>query len=152
MFRQTTLKSRTKEKKQSDSNETQQFELGEGAAEFAHDLVELIELQFQLLAVDLRDGKGRAVITAVLIAVSVMMFLGALPVLLFGAGWMLAINSEMTIAGSFLLVGAVAVAASGILAAVAYYTLTKAIQILSRSRRELKSNVRWIKHALKKLK
>lgn len=145
MFRQTTLNSKTQDKQKPSA------ELGQGVAELGHDLIELIELQFQLLAVDLRKGQTRAVAPIVLGVIAMLLFLGALPVLLFGAGWLLAVSTELTMPAAFTVVGAATLALSAILALIAYQRLTHISEIFERSQRELNSNLRWIKRTLKKM-
>lgn len=145
MFRQTTLKSKTEEKQKPT------VELGHGVAELARDLIELIELQFQLLAADLREGKSRVVLPLVLGGIAMLLFLGALPVMLFGAGWLLADSTELTMPTSFAIVGSITLVLSALLTLAAWHQVTHLSKICQRSQRELKSNLRWIKQTLKKM-
>lgn len=145
MFRQTTLNSKHEEQKESAA------ELGPGVGELVHDLIELIELQFQLLAVDLKEGRARAFMPVFLGGMAMMLFLGALPVLLFGAGWLLAISTELSMPTAFAVVGCITLVLSALLTVTAYYQLAHIMQIFQRSQRELNSNLRWIKRTLKKM-
>lgn len=140
MFGQTTLNS---EEKKDPSAELR-------IARLAHDLIELIELQFQLLAVDLREGKSRAILPLVLAAIAMLLFLGALPVMLVGASWLLVSLTNLSVPAAFLIVGVAALAVSVILGLAAYYKLKQVARIFVRSQRELKSNLNWIKRTLQK--
>jgi uncharacterized membrane protein YqjE len=120
-----------------------------GLAKLARDLIELIELQFQLLALDLREGKSRAILPLVLAAIAVLLFLAALPVMLVGASWLLVSLTNVSAPAAFLIVSLTTLAVSGILGLAAYYKLNQVARIFTRSQRELKSNLSWIKRTLK---
>ncbi|HUG20654.1 MAG TPA: phage holin family protein, partial [Planctomycetaceae bacterium] len=112
-------------------------------------LIELIELQFQLLALDLREGKSRAILPLVLAAIAGLLFLASLPVMLVGASWLLVSLTNVSVPAAFLIVSLTTLAVSGILGLVAYYKLNQVARIFARSQRELKSNLNWIKRTLK---
>lgn len=139
MFGQTTL----------NSEEKKDPSAGVRIARLAHDLIELIELQFQLLAFDLREGKSRAILPLVLGGIGALLFLAALPVMLIGASWLMVSLTNLSVPAAFLIVGFAALAVSVILGLAAYYKLKQVARIFARSQRELKSNLNWIKRTLK---
>lgn len=151
MFGQKTLKSKSRIKSTYENEETPPVQIGHGVAELVHDMIELIELQFQLLAVDLREGRSRAIMLLILAGMAMMLFLGALPVLLFGAGWLLATSTDLTMSAAFTIVGGITIIVSAIITVIAYFQLTHVMEIFQRSRRELNSNLNWIKRTLRKL-
>lgn len=152
MFGQKTMKSRSRLNRNEEEKDAPPLQVGQGVAELVHDLIELIELQFQLVAVDLREGRSRAILPLILGGMAMMLFLGALPVLLFGAGWLLATTTELTMPLAFAIVGVLTLMLSAIITVIAYYQLTHVTEIFQRSQRELNSNLRWIKRTLKKLR
>lgn len=151
MLGQKTLKSKSRINFTHENEETPPVQIGHGIAELVHDMIELIELQFQLLAVDLREGRARAIVLLILGGMAMMLFLGALPVLLFGAGWLLATSTELTMPAAFAIVGVITIIVSAIITVIAYFQMTHVMEIFQRSRRELNSNLNWIKRTLRKL-
>ncbi|HSG72822.1 MAG TPA: phage holin family protein, partial [Planctomycetaceae bacterium] len=97
-----------------------------------------------------REGKSRAILPLVLAAIAMLLFLGALPVMLVGASWLLVSLTNLSVPAAFLIVGVAALAVSVILGLAAYYKLKQVARIFVRSQRELKSNLNWIKRTLQK--
>jgi hypothetical protein len=120
-------------------------DVGSHATELAHDAITLIELQFKLLYVDIRDVTTRATGGVVLLAAMVALLLGCVPVLLLAAGeglitafqWSRPL-SYAVVAGSTAVVGVVA-------GLVTVRRLQRVVSVLARSHSELLKNLEFLK-------
>jgi len=119
------------------------------ASEFAHDLITLAELQFQLFALDAQRAGKRMRVPVVLAVAGLVLALGCIPVLLAGLSMLLIQTTVLSRWLSFLIVALAAVAVSGGLAYGAYRMLQRGLQPLARSQREFQRNLRWVKRVLK---
>jgi hypothetical protein len=123
--------------------------IGRNVAGFAHDLVTLCELQIQLLGVDLRDARARGVVPGLLVGIAVLIAIASVPVLLTGAGLLLANATGVSNGSALIVVATTAIAASGIVGWIAWRKLTAALNLLARSQNEFRENLQSIKSALK---
>lgn len=119
-------------------------------SDFAHDVSALADLQWKLLAVDLRTSRERLLPALFLAAASALLFLAALPVLLLGGGRLLAEWTDLSLGAAYLLTAAGTLVVAAILGAIAYARFKGSLDLLQRSRAELQSNFQWIKSALQK--
>lgn len=122
--------------------------VGRSVSGLAHDVIALAELQVQLLAVDLRDSRARAVLPVALLVSGVLLALGAMPVLLLGIGWLLVRQAGWTEGAAFLTVGGGAILLAAAIAWIGSRKLQSAIEVLARSCGELSENVQWLKQTL----
>jgi hypothetical protein len=120
-----------------------------GVGEFFHDVICLAELQGQLLASDLQEGKSRAILPAMLLVAAPLLLLGTLPVLLIGIAWLLHSAAGWSEAVSLLTVAGAAIVIAAVAGWIGWKRLSSAMSVMTRSRKELRENVRWIKGALK---
>ena len=124
--------------------------VGRNMAGLTHDLLALGELQCQLIAVDLREAKSRSILPAILIVAALLLALGTMPVALLGVGWALVNLGGFSEGAAFLLVSLVSL---GLVVGTTWWALSRlraAFAVLSRSKQELKANLRWIMQALRK--
>lgn len=119
-------------------------------ADFAHDVLTLGELQTQLFLMDAK-ATGRGILLPTLLAgAGLVLFLGAVPVLLFGIAYILVDQAGFSEWSAFLLtfLAAVVVTAGLLLAAWALYR--RSTWPLRRSQDEFTRNVRWVLDVLKR--
>jgi hypothetical protein len=124
-------------------------DVSNNVANFSHDLLTLSELQAQLFLVDLREGVVQSIMPLVLVVGGLALALGAIPVLLLGLGRVLVEQAGWSAGVSFLATSAVALALAGGLAWLGWRRLRLSLETFTRSKRELKENIFWIKQALK---
>lgn len=122
--------------------------VGHNLAGLSHDLIALVELQCQLVAVDAREATSRAILPIVMIAGATLLALGTMPVVLLGIGWALVNLAGFTHGAAFLTVSLIALIAAAGSALWGWTRLKAAIAVMKRSQRELTQNVRWVKQAL----
>ena len=109
------------------------------------DIVELMELQFQLFSIDAQKAKlafRRAVIFAVAAAV---LLTPAITTLFIGLGFLVGELTSWSIGLSLLVVGAVATIVMGLLAVIGLATLGRVSDAMNESKSELVENMKWIK-------
>ncbi|MEZ6066534.1 MAG: phage holin family protein [Planctomycetaceae bacterium] len=119
-----------------------------GVRDFVSDLISLLELQWQLLQVDLREGKSRLIRAAILLGISPVVALATLPVLFLGAaeavstayGWSLA-YTHLGLAGGVILT-------ASLIGWIGLRVLTTSMATLTRSRNEFSENLAWLKSML----
>jgi uncharacterized membrane protein YqjE len=122
--------------------------MGRSLAGLGHDVLTLAELQARLLAVDLSEGRTRAVRAAALLVGGLLLAIGTVPVLLLGLGWLLIRQFQWSEAAAFLTTSGLAACAACALAAFGWKRLQTSLAVLTRSRRELRENIEWLKQAL----
>lgn len=121
-----------------------------GVGDLAHDVTTLVELQAQLFSLEMKQAFRRLVSPAVLLVLGTVFLLAALPVLLAAFAMFLIevanlsqIPAYLIAAGAGLLLGAFALA-------VAALQIRNLSSIFDRSQNELKENLHWVKHLLKR--
>lgn len=120
-----------------------------GVGEFIHDVICLAELQGQLLTTDLQEGKSRAIAPLAMLVAAPLLLLGTIPVLLMGFAWLLHTAAGWTVAAALLTVAGVGFVAAGAIGWIGWKRLTGAMSVMTRSRKEFRENMRWLKGALK---
>lgn len=121
--------------------------VGGDIGELVEDVSTLVELQFRLLAIDLKATARSAAGPLGMVLFGAVLLLGCIPVLLAGIAWLLVEQAGWSIAAA-LLTTAGGAAALAIAAAVAGgLLLRRSGASLERSRCELRENIRWIKAA-----
>lgn len=115
---------------------------------FLHNVIELVELQAKLLSVDIRDSTNSLKLPVILFAVGFCLFLGMIPVLLGGIGFILYQQLEWSLGASLISVAVIATLISGGLCYTGFKLSASGLGLLRRSQQELKENVAWIKSAL----
>lgn len=118
------------------------------ASELLQDLVTLAELQGKLCLVDLREGCGRLLVPAGIVAGGLVLALGTTPVALAALALWLVEAAQFTLAqalGIAALIGAV-VAAVLLAAGVAFWN--SRLNFFERTQTEWRQNVRWMKDAV----
>lgn len=123
--------------------------VGHNVADLSHDLIELAELQCQLLLVDVSESKSKSMIPVIVMAGAALFALGTIPVILLGVGWLLVDTLDLSEAAAFLIVGFVSLLIAAGAGWWGYRAVKSALSLLTRSRREMSENIRWIKMALK---
>ena len=118
--------------------------------ELTHDIVSLAELQFELFRSDYREGLKGLLIPVALLLVAGMVTVGTVPMALLLMAELLAQVGGLTRASALSIA-----ALSGLLVAVAlgivgWSYLHGVGRVFKRSRAELRRNITWIKHALKR--
>ena len=118
--------------------------------ELTHDIVSLIELQFELFRVDCREGRKRILIPLALLLFAGILAVGTVPIALILLAEFLTQAAGLSRAVAFsiaVLSGFIAALAIG---AVGWFYLRGVVHVFERSREELTRNMTWIKHALKR--
>lgn len=119
-----------------------------GFARLAHDIVTLIDLQFQLVLIDCKESYRRAVTSVLLIAAAFALAIGAIPlalgsaalVLVAAAGWTLTSALAITAGISFLLSASLLIAC--------YVAARGVATVFRRSGQEFQKNMNSIKSTL----
>lgn len=119
-----------------------------GFRRVAGDIVDLIELQGQLLALDGKVASKRFGAASVLSAVAGVIAVGVLTVLMIACGQLLHEYAEWSLGWSLMLAAGVGLVIAGILAVIALSLMKSAAAALQESSSEFKENVRWVKSIL----
>ena len=119
-------------------------------ADFAHSTLALAELQGQLFVADTKETGRRAILPAALAAAGAVLFLGTVPVLLFGFAYLLIEVTELPAWASFFLTALGALIVTGTLLAIAWSRFKKSAWPIRRSQDEFLRNVRWVMDVLKR--
>ncbi|MEZ6046419.1 MAG: phage holin family protein [Planctomycetaceae bacterium] len=116
--------------------------------ELSSDLIALGELQLQLIGVDSKEACQKAIFPGVLIVMALGLLIGAAPLFLFAITWWLLTVTTLTQPVAALIVVGGALLIAGLLLYLAWKGLSHSMEILNRSRTELKNNIFWIKSIL----
>ena len=124
--------------------------VAKGMGELTHDIVSLVELQFELFRVDCREGLRRILIPVALLMSAGIVAVGTVPIMLILIAEILTQAAGLSRAAAFSIA-----AMSGFLVALAlgvtgWFCLRGVVQVFERSHEELTKNVAWIKHVLKR--
>ncbi len=122
--------------------------VGQNLTGLAHDLIALIELQCQLVAVDLRAAKRQSLIPIVMIAGAALLALGTMPVILLGIGWALVNQLGFSFGAAFASVCLSALVVAWGTGHWGWTKLKSTCHVLRRSQQELTENVQSVKRAL----
>lgn len=116
--------------------------------EFAGELLALIELQWRLLTVDVKQGLRRMMFPAGLLLLGLVLLVASFPILLMMVGFFL-VQAGLSPGVAFLIAFVIGMVAAGIAGIVGWLLLRNSVSTLNRSRQELSQNLRWIRGALK---
>jgi NhaP-type Na+/H+ or K+/H+ antiporter len=108
----------------------------------------LLDLQFQLLETDIRDGWKHARTGIVLGGVGAIAVLAALPVLLFGISEYLRNALDISLEAALILIACLVIVAGLALAFWSLRILTRSGAALKRSSDELRENLAWFRSVL----
>jgi len=123
--------------------------LGRNVSSFAHDLVTLFELQFRLLAVDLRDASQSAGLASGLVVVGILAALGTIPLVFVTLALALVEFAHWSQTAAFALVSVIGLATGAVLAFVGWKKLLAAGTTLGQSKAEVLQTLQWIKESLR---
>jgi uncharacterized membrane protein YqjE len=129
-------------------NGTPEGRLVGGIAEFGNDIATLIELQYKLATIDLKESLRKALIPLLLMAVGVVFILGALPVLLSGVAELLAAALRIRIGWALLMTSATTIVLAGAILAICASRLPECFAGFRRSREEFTRNLAWLRTVL----
>lgn len=118
-------------------------------AELFHDVGALSELQIQLLLADAHDARRKTQKPLMVLIVAGAVAMATVPVLLLAVAHLLVEAANWPPWGAYLVVSLVVVAGAGVAVKLAVARLRKIRGVFTRSRGELKQNVRWVRQALK---
>lgn len=119
-----------------------------GFRRVASDIVNLIELQGELLALDGKVASKRFGTAGALLVVAGVVVVGVLTVLMFACAQLLHEYAEWSLGWSLLLAAGIGAVIAGILAIVALSLMKSAAAALEESSSEFKENVKWVKSIL----
>jgi len=116
-----------------------------GLADFGNDVATLAELQGKLALIDFKECLAKALIPLALVAVGLIVLLGAVPVVLLGAAALLAAALKIGSGQAMLLTGGGVLVLTATVVIVAALKLGPAFSSFNRSREELSRNLAWIR-------
>jgi len=114
-------------------------------SEFGSDIATLAELQGKLALIDFKECLAKALIPLALVAVGLIVLLGAVPVVLLGAAALLAAALKIGSGQAMLLTGGGVLVLTATVVIVAALKLGPAFSSFNRSREELSRNLAWIR-------
>lgn len=117
-------------------------------AEFASDVTTLAELQTKLAVLDMKASAGKMAVPVVVLVVSGVLALAALPVLLLGLGELLAQFTTLSRGFSYLIVSGAFLVLAALLTVVSLPRIGPAFASFERSNEELTRNIAWLKTVL----
>lgn len=112
------------------------------------DLISLGELQLELLSVDTRDATSEAFYPTIIACLGIGFVIGSCPLALLGLSWWLTDATTLSLASSSLIIALAGLVLAVLLLFVAWKGLKKSFALINRSRKELRSNLKWIKNIL----
>jgi uncharacterized membrane protein YqjE len=117
-------------------------------SELANDVMTLSELQLELAKIDAQQGLKRMLVGAGLFVVAAMTTVGTIVLLLQGIAHMLVVFADMQLYGALLTSAAIGLVVTCLCAFIGLRLLTKG-NLFTRSKEELRRNIRWFKRAIK---
>jgi hypothetical protein len=118
--------------------------------ELTHDIVSLVELQFELFRSDCRNGLKGLLIPVTLLLFAAIVAAGTVPLSLIFIAELLVQAAGLSRATAFSIAGLGGVIAAVALGIIGWYHVRGVGYVFARSREELTRNITWIKHALKR--
>jgi len=124
--------------------------MGGSFSSLAHDALELAELQTQLLKMDAKATSKRIQLTAILVAVGLVVLLASLPVALITVAETIVVQSSLGTPVAYAITTLSALVLSAALIGTGYWRLKSGVTTFERSSHEFRKNLDWIKSSLKK--
>lgn len=118
--------------------------------DLVHDVISLLELQWRLLQVDLRDGRTRLLRAAILFMAAPVIGLAALPLLFLGAAAAFSNVSNWPLEYVQMGLAVVLLASATLVGLFGIRTLSASMSTLTRSRNEFSENLAWFKSMLER--
>ena len=115
---------------------------------FLHRIVDLIELQFQLLTIDVRASVTSLMLPATLIMGGLAIALGGICVLLLAVAAAFHEGMGFSVSISLLLAGTIGLLLAGCSAGVGVRWLRNVGEPFDRSKKEFEDNLKWVKASL----
>ena len=125
--------------------------VGENVFNLTSDLLTLSELQGQMLVLDLKEGGEKALWPGIFLVGSLCLFLGTIPIALGGSVWLLVTQFHFSYGLAALIVSLTSFVISITIMIYAAIQMKQAATVLSRSRQELRENMRWIKRVIQQV-
>ena len=117
-------------------------------ADFGNDVTTLMELQAKLTALDAKECIAHATFPLYVIGFAMVVVLAAVPVVLLGVAYLLAMALNIAPGWAMLLTGLLALAVAGLVGFLSVKEITRSLEPLRRSREELFRNLAWIRTVL----
>jgi len=124
--------------------------VAKGMGELTHDIVSLVELQFELFRVDCREGLRRILIPVALLMSAGIVAVGTVPIMLILIAEILTQAAGQSRAAAFSIAAMCGFVLAVIMGVAGWFYMRRAVHVFERSREELSRNMAWIKHALKR--
>jgi hypothetical protein len=124
--------------------------VAKGMGELTHDIVSLVELQFELFRVDCRNGLRRILIPVALLLIAGIVALGTVPIVLILLAEFLTQAAGLSRAVAFLIAALSGFIVASAIGVAGWCYMRGVVHLFERSREELANNMIWIKHALKR--
>ena len=118
--------------------------------DFVDDVASLGEMQIQLFSLDVKEGVSKATMPAIAVLAVVLVALGSIPVLLMAIAWCLILRAGLPQDLAYFATFEITAIVCGGVGWFSWKNLKTALPIMFRSMDELRQNLRWIRHALKK--
>jgi len=115
----------------------------------AHDALTLVELQFRLLGVDLRDARRGIGFSLAGMAVGMVLVLGCIPILMLAGAQALVEFLHWPASAAYAAVGVAAAVLAILLLRWGWGGMFRSLQTVERSRAEFSETLRWLKNSLK---
>lgn len=112
------------------------------------DVVRMVDLQFQLLSVDVRQFAQESRAASIATVLGGVLAIASVPVLMLGISQFLVEQFDWNQATTYLVVSIAALVVSATTVAWSVSRLLRAGEALDRSRQELSENLRWIRKTL----
>ncbi len=123
--------------------------VGEHIGELAEDLLSLSELQVKLLVIDARAATRRAMLPLAVLLTGGALCVAAMPLMLLGVAMWLAAETDLSTMQSMALIGAAGTLIGGLAVWGGIRGVRTALLIFSRSAKEARSSLSWIRQAIK---
>lgn len=119
--------------------------VGEHVVNLTSDLISLAELQGQLLVIDMREAGEQAGKPLVIGGVGACVFLGTIPIFLWGIVETLSTHTSLSREAACWIVALTTMSLAVLAVAYALLKIRHAGRVLGRSQAEFRDNLRWIK-------
>lgn len=118
-------------------------------SDFIDDVASLAEMQVQLLNIDAREAVRKSIAPGLGLVGAVVFSLGTIPILLMSIAWCLT-RADIPLDLALLMTFGGAVVIAGGVGWLSWNKLSEAVPIALRSMDELRQNLRWVRHAIKR--